>query len=510
MVTVVVLLLVGLPHHSHPSIPARLFRAVALDTSTATRTAQRRFILEPIYRCRRAPINNNFHPPLLQHLFCCTHFSLRVHRSSTMAYIPYQVDHSVQNTAKTLGFSKKRVTFKFGFASPQALDQGLTGAQCRGSEHEVTFLWSLKSGKRQLFLDGKDVHYSESGQNGWTADRAWQYSFPLRDNLGGRTYKVHFISQPVNKDISPDMKPFDLRVNGVSYFSFNEIWKLGTPAMISRDGGPRSYGSGGGYNDAHLSAEERRQIAIAKAESLKDFERKRARSSQGGSQKPMVHKEEALISFDDPPPPPQVASIVSASTGPGQPPPNAYSQYASSLTLDPAIADGGRAVSGNSYGQLPPPPNPYGAPAPAPPVPGYAPYGAPAPVPTNSSAMTPYTAGPAPSPYAMPPQPPAPVQTYGYGSNTAPPPAGFNAMASPSAQSYASYGSAPSFARPPQASSPYGDSQASYGYPGQAQPGAPGNYAAPPPQQQQQQQQQPYPSQPYPQPPYGYPNQPSY
>ena len=194
---------------------------------------------------------------------------------ATMTFIPYQVDYSVKNTAKTLGFSKKRVSFKFGFANLQSVDQGVTGAQCRGSEHEVTFLWSLASGKRQLFLDGKDVHYSESGMNGWTSDRAWQHSFPLREMSSGRTYKIHFISQPVNKDI-PDMKAFDLRINGVSYFSFNEIWKLGTPAMVSREG-PRAYGGGHrAGRDSPTSAEERRLIAMAKAESLKDFERQRA------------------------------------------------------------------------------------------------------------------------------------------------------------------------------------------------------------------------------------------
>ena len=265
-----------------------------------------------------------------------------------MSFIPYQVDYSVKNTAKTLGFSKKRVSFKFGFANPKSIAEGQTGAQCRGSEHEVTFLWSLASGKRQLFLDGKDVHYSESGMNGWTTDRAWQHSFPLREMSSGRTYKIHFISQPVNKDI-PDMKAFDLRINGLSYFSFNEIWKLGTPAMVTREG-PRAY-SGGGHRagrDSPISHEERRQIALAKVESLREFERKKAEGSQNpsaaatttASSKKMAHEEQSLISFDDPPAPPQV--------GHGPPQQQQYSQYASSLTLDTAINDGSRAYSGSS------------------------------------------------------------------------------------------------------------------------------------------------------------------
>lgn len=86
-----------------------------------------------------------------------------------MSYVPYQVDHTVKNVSKTIGVSKKKIMFKFGIASPKALSEGMTGAQCRGSEHQVDFVWSLKSGKRQIIVDGKEVHFSESGMNGWTA-----------------------------------------------------------------------------------------------------------------------------------------------------------------------------------------------------------------------------------------------------------------------------------------------------------------------------------------------------
>ena len=88
-------------------------------------------------------------------------------------FIPYYIDYSVKNQSKTIGVSKKKITFKFGFANRQAVDDGLVGAHCRGSEHEVVFTWSLNSGKRHVTLDGKDVHFSTSGQNGWTSDRTW-------------------------------------------------------------------------------------------------------------------------------------------------------------------------------------------------------------------------------------------------------------------------------------------------------------------------------------------------
>jgi hypothetical protein len=86
-----------------------------------------------------------------------------------MSYVPYQIDYKVSGAGKTLGVTKKKVLWKFGFANEDALRDGLTGSQCRGSEHEVTFIWSLASGKRQIFSDGKECHFSETGMNGWTS-----------------------------------------------------------------------------------------------------------------------------------------------------------------------------------------------------------------------------------------------------------------------------------------------------------------------------------------------------
>ncbi|KAI2512321.1 hypothetical protein MHU86_1983 [Fragilaria crotonensis] len=49
-----------------------------------------------------------------------------------------------------------------GFANNEALSQGQTGIACRGEEHDVTMVWSLTSGKRQITMDGQEVHYASS------------------------------------------------------------------------------------------------------------------------------------------------------------------------------------------------------------------------------------------------------------------------------------------------------------------------------------------------------------
>jgi hypothetical protein len=319
---------------------------------------------------------------------------------------------------------------------------------------------------------------------------------------------VHFISQPVNREI-PDSRPFDLRIAGVSYFQFNKIYELGTPNMVVRGGASRGQRPA---EDEMLSAEERRMIAQAKLESLKDLDKQKEKGKQAAAPPPaaLPREEESLIDFG-PPDPPQPLPMPLTHTNPS---------FTSEITLDTAIDDrrpppalmpyqpygmppappGGvnYGFAANPYAMAPSPyaPAPYGQ-APAPQYGSQAPYSQPSPFSTTSGssaggALTPYQppAGqPAPSPYAVVPPPvsaPAPFSSYGtpqqqptsygqpqqqpfgaqsqsssygqpypYGGGNpygAPPPA--PSPMTPSGQSYsgqsfASFGSAPSFAQPP-------------------------------------------------------------
>lgn len=78
----------------------------------------------------------------------------------------YQVDFVAEATGKTLGSTKRKIRFRFGFANPEALAQGEVGVQCRGDEHEVLCIWSVTSGKQIVTLDGREVHHSVGGFQG--------------------------------------------------------------------------------------------------------------------------------------------------------------------------------------------------------------------------------------------------------------------------------------------------------------------------------------------------------
>ena len=359
-------------------------------------------------------------------------------------FSPYQIDYSVKNTSKTFGFSKKKITFKFGIANPPAVASGASGAACRGSEHEIIFIWSLNSGKRQILCDGKDVHYSETGQNGWTADQVFQHHFELRVAGLSGPLRAHLITQPANRDV-PHINPFDLRLNGVSYFAMPQIFQLGTPQMVVRPvkgKGKMSHLRGRGYSnnrnddDAYLSPAERQAIAAAKLASMQEMNRP-AHSA------PAVVDD--LISFDTPAPAPVPPNPY------GQQPPPMQAQYSNySLGAPPApqppAPQGG---SGSFYGQ--PPPQQQGS-----------------------------FYGQQPPQQQM--QQPQQGSFYGGQPPMAPAPGTYNHqqqfMTSPSAKStvsYQSYGSAPSFAQPPQQQMQQQPQQGSfYGQP--PPPQAPGGY----------------------------------
>jgi hypothetical protein len=367
------------------------------------------------------------------------------------------------------------ITFKFGVANNRSLADGLTGANCRGSEHEIIFTWSLNSGKRQILADGKDVHYSETGQNGWTTDQVFQHQFPIRVPGLSAPLRCHLITQPANRDI-PSIQPFDIRVNGISYFSMSKIFQLGTPQMISRPvaGGGRNSNAGGGggaggqpyslENDPSMSPDERKAIAAAKLASMKDLERQRAMQQQPSVQSsapaPPQRQEENLISLlDDPMPAPVPGPSYYAS----------HNNFASSITMDPALANG-------SYGQQgPPPPQPLqhaysnysmgsmsGLPPPAPQSSFASPYASQASLGSSyapPSQQSLQSFGQLPPATYPPPQPPQYQQQTHYQQQPpqplAPAPFGMpqQPLPSPSNQtmaSYQSYGSAPTFAQPPQ------------------------------------------------------------
>lgn len=113
---------------------------------------------------------------------------------------------------------------RFGFANPAAIDAGETGTACRGEEHDVTFVWSLTSGKTIVLADGQEVHFSSK------RDTSFEFSWTMR---GNHVLKITAYANPPMSP-TPGFRQYDFFVNGQSFFYFPKLFQLGLPPGAGR------------------------------------------------------------------------------------------------------------------------------------------------------------------------------------------------------------------------------------------------------------------------------------
>lgn len=298
------------------------------------------------------------------------------------------------------------------------MEEGLTGTDCRGEEHDVTVVWSITSGKRQITMDTREIHYSSSRAG--LLDFSWT-------TKGNHVIKVVCHAAPPLSAV-PGFRQYDLFVDGQSFFTMPKVYEMGIKgpnasasralggysnptSPISMDSGyPRSVGDYMPSSRDQEEADLRRAIQASLEESRRHLENKgSAPVAESQSAQTM---EADLLDFGSPAP----------STTPYQPQSDA------------------RSISGMSYYSAPPSysqtpayasPPPYQSPAPVGPgalVPSHGPPGSYYQVPTPSTPMyaspPPVPPAPAPTPqtgYAPPPPQympaPTPPAAFGFNSN---------------------------------------------------------------------------------------------
>ena len=143
---------------------------------------------------------------------------MAINNSATNNMSFYQIDWSHEQAGKRVAAAKRKIRFRFGFANEAALAQGLKGPECRGSEHELLLVWSLTSGKKQVLVDGNEVHYSK----GKMGENRFESSFVIAGHVG----KIVAHAAPPLQTI-PGFRQFDMHVDGMSFFEMPKIYELG-------------------------------------------------------------------------------------------------------------------------------------------------------------------------------------------------------------------------------------------------------------------------------------------
>lgn len=134
-------------------------------------------------------------------------------------YPLYQVDFSVVGAGKTLTATKRRLQWRFGFVNVQALNEGRTGLAARGEEHELTLVWSLSSGKRQLLMDGKEIHFSVKRNMHIDLSFNWKGDYIMK--------VIAHAAKPMQQQGRTFTRQYDLSINGQSFFDMPRLYQLG-------------------------------------------------------------------------------------------------------------------------------------------------------------------------------------------------------------------------------------------------------------------------------------------
>lgn len=217
------------------------------------------------------------------------------------AEILYQIDCCKASSGKTVALTKRRVRWRFGLANRMAMEQGATGVDCRGYEHEVTFVWSIASGKKLIVYDQKEVHYSQGRREG---------KFTFMWNAGGKMFTlIAYAAPPVSKHHRAFGKQFELLIDNVSFDTLPRIYQLGTGLLKESSMSAGRFGSKGvvgavppSYDDNHAYHSNRRSVqdemawarnmhAMEAKRNMNDYVRSESPSSIGAKSNNIVNVE---------------------------------------------------------------------------------------------------------------------------------------------------------------------------------------------------------------------------
>jgi len=183
---------------------------------------------------------------------------------------PYQINYRAKRAGKHISASKRRITFQFGFSSAAAIAAGRTEVECRGEEHEVVLVWSHITGKRQLFMDGREIHMSKAARG----NTKFEYSWGIP---GNHVLKIAANGTPSSSSQQAmGRRQFQFELDGMSFFEFARIYELGRGdgrgASERRTPHAVAYSYRGTAYDARDDEEEEEDAAQLKVSSVDLFD----------------------------------------------------------------------------------------------------------------------------------------------------------------------------------------------------------------------------------------------
>jgi len=196
-------------------------------------------------------------------------------------FLVYQIEFTYEKSGKRIATSKRKIKWKFGFPNETAVNDGMTGNDCRGEEHEIILSWSITSGKRRITCDGQEVHIATSRSN--TLDASW----PMKGNHIVKV--VACAAPPLSAEKDPNFRQFELLLDGRSFFTMPKVYELGVRGTIqSRARIPGALPENGYRSPTSYQEQDevKRAIALSLEEQRNHFASKPSMSSRSSRTEP--------------------------------------------------------------------------------------------------------------------------------------------------------------------------------------------------------------------------------
>jgi hypothetical protein len=106
----------------------------------------------------------------------------------------------------------------FGLTNVNALRDGGKGLDCRGEEHAVELVWSVRSGKTRVFWNGRDIsNLFRDGNRSGMVEFAWN------------TRTEESLRIVAHAEPRRGVRQYDLLVDGISVFNLPKLAEIGQP-----------------------------------------------------------------------------------------------------------------------------------------------------------------------------------------------------------------------------------------------------------------------------------------
>lgn len=146
--------------------------------------------------------------------------------------IPYKIDFSTRTVGKHIRQTKRHVNWRFGFAHVPSLFEGKTGTGCRGMEMDLHVIWSVASGKHEMYLNGQLIHHKLHSKIAVIPAQKFDYSVNVPENILPGMHVIHVTAWALGLGEHANQNQFRFEFDGEEFRNFFGIFELGLPNMM--------------------------------------------------------------------------------------------------------------------------------------------------------------------------------------------------------------------------------------------------------------------------------------